>query len=461
MSVAEYITEQILKPRLKENVCLVVYDSERRYRELCLDLADARIAVVDTTESSLESRHAALRALQELGTAQTVKECLLIYIPAKKPLTDDDRLINPFSFYEKCGAVFPKLDGDDFKSICLNAKPNNQTEIERLFSENSSPTFEMVDAIGGGVNYPQLKAILKADSVRDILNSLLIPTELHRQLLGQNEGWISEAKNLFRISLGLELKTRAKSVTNISGELWRFILFSEFIFDLPGEMPSALKTVPIASPEARGLVETICENLRDNIQKKQIYIEKAEEIEADLKLPSICSDIEDLGEKDTFPFEERTFFKRAISGIKNEDSNLTRSMLARQKKSVWQGKGESKIQWNLIESALNLIEKCKELEQELTENSRTQEALLNFYIAKLHDADRLHREFEQAVSTFFDTDGLMGDVILQARGRYRRLAEKVQTAFVRHLESSGWTPQGHLANAEVYDKFVGSKLKER
>lgn len=463
MGIAEYIAEEIFEPRLRKHTCLVVYDKERRYRELCLKLASSRTVVIDATESSLESRHAALRMLKEMGTPANTKDNLLIYVPADKPLTDDEKMVDPFATYGEVGASFPNVAGDDFESLCIQAKPNQSAELQRLFAENPSPTFAMIDSISGrsGASYPQLKAILKAESARDILLSILTPTETQASELAEQENWVSEAKELFRSSLGLELKTRAKSISNISNELWRFLLFSEFVFDLPGELPAALKSVPAAIPETRRLIDSLCDDLRNHAKKKQTYIEKAEEIEKDLKLPEACAGIEDFGSKDTFPFEERTFFNRAVKGIIEGDSELTRMMVARQERSVWQGKGESRVQWNLIESSLELIEKCKELEETLPDNSRTQESLLDFYLERLSKADRLQREFEQAVSTFFDTEGLMRDVIRQARSRYSRLAEKTQKVFVGHIETSGWTPDGRIANADVYDKFVGPKLQNR
>ncbi|MGI8544549.1 MAG: PglZ domain-containing protein [Aridibacter sp.] len=461
MKIAEYITENVFKPRLKKDTCLVIYDPENLYRELCLELEGETTVVVDTTESSLESRQTALRVLKELGTSANTKEYLLVYVPAKKPLTDDEKMIDPFALYGEIGAVFPKLDGDDFLSLCLAAKKDNETEIRQLFKENSKPTFEMVDSVGGGMSYPQLKTILAAESVRDILLSLLAPNEKQTTSLNKDENWVSEAKELFRSSIGLDIKTRAKRINNISDELWRFILFSEFAFDLPEELPASLKSVPSASPEAKPLIESVCNDLRNHAERKQVYIEKAEEIEKVLKLPEACSVIENFGTKDTFPFEERTFFKQAVKGIIKDNAELTRSMLKRQVKSVWQGKGESKVKWDLIKSALELIERCEQLEIDLPENSKTQSDLLDFYLKHLHEADRLQREFEQSVITFFDTEGLMKDVIRKARNSYGRLSEKVQTIFIKHLESNGWTPDGRLANAEVYDKFVGNKLKER
>src|SRR3712207_7474880 len=45
-----------------------------------------------------------------------------------------------------------------------------------LFRSNPSPSFEVIDAVGGGAGWPQLRATLKADSARDILAALLAPS---------------------------------------------------------------------------------------------------------------------------------------------------------------------------------------------------------------------------------------------------------------------------------------------
>jgi len=52
MSIAEFIRESVLRPRLKEAGCLVVYDADRRYREQCLDLGAGKVCVVDASEGS-------------------------------------------------------------------------------------------------------------------------------------------------------------------------------------------------------------------------------------------------------------------------------------------------------------------------------------------------------------------------------------------------------------------------
>ena len=67
MSIKTFIQQEVLLPRLRQSGVLVVYDNERRYRELCGELASEQLRVVDASDSSIESREQALVALQQLG----------------------------------------------------------------------------------------------------------------------------------------------------------------------------------------------------------------------------------------------------------------------------------------------------------------------------------------------------------------------------------------------------------
>jgi hypothetical protein len=280
------------------------------------------------------------------------------------------------------------------------------------------------------------------------------------EALKSTDGWFEEAREFLQATLGMTVKTRGKTWNALADELWRFVLFSEFVFDLPVALPDALKGVPHGPAEAKPIIQDVCDRLRSNPNTRNLYIERAEAIEAELDLPSQCSSIDDLGERDTFPFEERTFLKAAIKGITANDTDATRRVLARHKNSVWLGKGESQAQWELIRAGLSLAEACDDYEHQLPHHARSQADLLDFYLGSLREADRLQREFEQAVGDSLDPHGLMQEVIDQARARYRRLAEKVQTVFVKHIETTGWPPQGRLSNADVFDRLLADRLRE-
>ena len=463
MGIQEFIQNEVLLPRLQQAEVLVVYDPDRLYRELCLDLATPKRRVVDASESSIESREAALASLQELGQSNPPLEGLLIYVPARAPQTEEDKQQDPFSLYGACGTVFPASDGDEYRSLCLRAKAEFSTEIRRIFDGDPTPDFAVIDAVGRGTGWPTLQALLKVESARDILFALLAPSDAQRAALKGQDAWISEAKALFQSTLGLDQQTRSKAWEKMADELWRFLLYSEFVYDLPDRdqaLPPALKDVPHARPEAQPLVTDTCERLRNDQRTQALYIERAEAIERELNLPVHCRTVQDLGAQDTFPFEERAYLLQAVDALKGDDVDRLRQILVRHRGSIWENKGENQAQWLLVHSAVDLIQRCDDFERQLPDHGASQGALIDFYVGSLREVDRLQREFEQAAGDYIDVDGQMAPVMAQARAAYRRLVGSVQALFVRHLEASGWPPLGRLSNGDVFHRMVTPVLQQ-
>lgn len=462
MSLAAFILDSVLRPRLRKAGCLVIYDPAKLYRDVVAGLADDETTVVDASELGIESREKALQSFVSLahlgGNGPTG---LVVYVPSKKPTSDDERTVDPYAIYTACGGVFPDGDGDEYLSLCLKAKPDHASAIRRLFEGNPTPSFELVDNIGGGVGYPTLRTLLKVDSARNILLALLVPTEKQKESLESDKAWISEAKNLFQSALGLKLATKGKSWSAVADELWRFVLFSEFVLDLPGTLPSSLSNVPRADAGAYPLIADLCETLRNDNRTRQTYIDRAEQIERELNLPAACSGISDLGRLDTFPFEERTFLHAAVAALKSDQLDGTREMVDRHKHSVWLGKGESQAQWGLVSAALRLVTACEDAERNLAGNSGSLDTLIEHYTLSLREIDRLQREFEQALGEYVSLEPVVDDVADHVRKRYARIAEKVQTIFIKHLEKDGWPPHGRLSNVDLFDKLVAPLLVER
>ena len=455
MNIEQYISTKVFEKRLDQRV-LVVYDDAHHYHDICLSIASESVTVVDTSASSIESRDLALEILVGFGQGG---HKLLIYVPNSIPVTDEDRQKDPFSVYSACGEVFPNGDGDSYLSLCLKAKPDHQTEVRTAFEEDPNPSFAVINGIGGGLQWPTLRALLKVESSPEIVSALMVPDKNQKQELLGNEAWAAEAKQLFDQVLGLTLTTRGKKWKSISEELWRFVLFSEFVFDLPGELPENLAGVPKAHSAAKPIIESLCDGLRQDLRKQEEYIHYAEQIERDLNLEQVCQSVDDLGVRDTFPFEERTFLQVAIKAIESNDLNILNEILSQRKASIWSNRGENETQWDLVAAAKSLIESCSDLLRELPEHSGSQAALLDYYLTSLREADRLQREFEQAVTDYWDAQGLLTPVIDRARQEYRKLAEKVQVLFTKQLADTGWPPQGRLYNADVFDEVVAPKLQ--
>jgi hypothetical protein len=145
--------------------------------------------------------------------------------------------------------------------LCLKAKPEYSAELRQIFKDDPSPSFAVIDAVGGGLNFPQLRATLKAESSIDILLALLAPTEAQQQALKVSDRWVAEAKEFLKTTIGLNLKTRGKTWSSIADELWRFVLFSEFVFDLPITLPDSLQGVPHASSQVDIMINEVCDRL--------------------------------------------------------------------------------------------------------------------------------------------------------------------------------------------------------
>lgn len=461
MLLQDFIQREVFEPKVKQRGVLVIYDPQQRYRDVCAALARNGRSVVDASESSIESRAHALAALQRLGAQDGVLDSLVVYVPARAPRNDEEKQADPFAIYGVIGATFPSGDGDEYQSICLRAKPDHSTKVRQVFRENPNPSFDVINAIGGGSSWPQLQSILGAESARDLLFALLAPSEDAKKKLRDSDNWVTEAKELLQGCIGLKLITRGKTWNSIADELWRYVLFSEFVFDLPETLPEQLAQVPKADQEARPVIEDLCDRLRNDRRTQNVYIERAEAIESELNLRAICTEIHDLGIKDTFPFEERSICARAVKALASDDMDALRKILGRQSTSVWVGRGESQAQWQLLQAATSLIEACDDASRALPNHSQSQQSLIDFYIANLREVDRLHREFEQSVSdSLFIIGESLNEVTHAGRAAYVKFIDQVHDLFIRHLEKSGWPPAGMLANADVFDAIVAPKLAE-
>ena len=252
---------------------------------------------------------------------------LVVYVPAPKPETEEDKCRDPFQVFALGGAVFPEGDGDKYQALCRRAKPYFAAQIEMLF-QAGVPDFATVDKIGAGKDWPRLRTLLGVESAAEILTAFLSPTEPRTLALSEDASWQGEFREFCADVLGYTLKTKGQKWATLGAELWRFILFSEFAFDLPGELPSSLRDVPRAGQPYEDLVRVVCKNLRDAERHHARYMEQAEQVASELKLEAAMRGVEDLGVLDTL---HRAFEQSVADSYENLESLDELVEAARQK----------------------------------------------------------------------------------------------------------------------------------
>ena len=245
MKIEEYIRASFEK-RLQEVPVLVVYDPEKRYAEICKGMGSEKLMVIDGTSSTIRGREAAMEAWNRISEGEAEGKTLLIYLPIRQPQNKLEQQRDPYWIFAIGGGSFPESDGELYKSLCHKAFPEYVEQIDDLFV-NSVPDFETINNLAaGGTQWPVLRTILKVESAVEILTAFLSPSRDQKAALDKDDSWVPEIHNFSSSILGFGLKTKGHKWPSIADELWRFVLFSEFVFDLPGELPESLADVPRA-----------------------------------------------------------------------------------------------------------------------------------------------------------------------------------------------------------------------
>lgn len=455
MTVRDYIRDQVFARRAQERGCLVIYDPERRYRDVANSLTSDVRRVIDVGDSIIEQREAAAEALDQLAAGGIHQ--LILWVPTRRPSVSDDKQKDPFAVFGEIGESFPKGDGDEFADICRRAKPDHVSEINRMFEEGD-PSFEMIDALEEGGSWPKLKTLLEVGSSKEILIGVLSPTDAQSEALKSDATWNNEARDFVQRALGHKLKTRGQTRQSLSDELWQLILLSEFVFDSAGEIPDGLDTVPRAGEEARTLVYEVCETLRRHDDHKDLYKTKAQEVEDELHLAAKSVCMKNLGVRDTFACEERIFLDRLVDAAVEGNIQDAREIWQSRQRSIWLSSEERLTEWTLAARALDLLDAASRLS---TPKFPALDAIIQGYASTWRELDRHHREMEQATNQIRDDHDGLDKLLHAARKAYFKSVESLQAEFVRLVQAEGWPVSNGqiLWNRQVFDKMVNPLLE--
>jgi hypothetical protein len=460
MKIKDYIKD-LLGRRLGTAECLVVYDPEGRYRDLTLALESSRCRVVDGSVGTIQSREEATAVWLQMGAASSGSGQLLLRLPVRKPLTDEEKQLDPFQAFTLGGDVFPRGDGDSYLSLCLQAKPGFQDQIYDLFKAGAEPSFSTVDALDSSSTWPQLRTLLSVESPREILVGLLCPTDAQKASLQGDGNWFNEYRQFAQSVLGLQPYGNVSGWEDLRDVLARFVLFSEFAFDLPTELPPALHGVPRADEGRRNIVYVVCEQLRDARTLQGEYIALANQVSRQLDLPAHMPERQDYGSRDTFLFEERAFLRRCIEAADKGDLGTARNIVDQRRKSIWAQAEERGTAWTIADRGLELQQGIIDLEAELVKIPSGMAPLIGFYVDRGRRADTLHRNFERTVDDSYGQIEGLERLIDSVRHQYREFADALQRRFLAALRSEGWPVSGFTRQTQVFRKHLAPALERQ
>lgn len=459
MTIETFIADHLHK-RLADVPVFVVYDESKRYAEIVRSLAGDTCTVVDGSTSTILGREHAEAAFRGLASDDTKR--LVIYVPSPVPKTDEERRRNPYQAFALAGGFFPDGDGEAYQALCRQAVPDRVVKVDELFAAGT-PDFAVIDNLmAGSTNWPKLRTLLNVESAVEIIVAVLSPCQSQEEAMKADETWVSELRQFLDAALGLKLQTKAKRRAGIAAEIGRFVLFSEFTFDLPGELPSALQSVPRADKARESLVYGICDRLRGTEAHHQAYMELATAVADDLQLMKHMQGVSELGDRDTFAFEERNYLRVFKDAALAEEYGRAEEISSIRNLSIWVARnGERKQLWTIAGRALNLIKSARDLDPLVFKLESKTAAVMQFYCDRFRKIDTQHRSFEQAVVESYGDLDTLDELVSEARRFYRQTADSLQAKFLESVTRDDWPVEGRIAAAGVFDRFVAPWIKDR
>lgn len=441
------------KTKLKDLPTLVVYDPEQRYRELLPEIQDENIRIFDSCNQVLSTREDAIEYYTQI-LPQEGKARMLFYVPFKEPLSRQEKLMDPFYIFSFGGTVFPGDAADKFESLCKACFPDKEQKINELFAQEI-PDFDTLDALGGGNTFAKLQSLTGGKSEKEILSVIMAPSEKQKESLTNDKNWHKEYKELVSV---IGLTTKEKKYDAIANELWRFILFSEFVFDLPIALPSDLQNIAKAKPSAQGLVLDLCKSLRNNKQCEEIYIEKADEVAKQMGLSEMFKNEHQLGEIITFAFEDNTYFYYFTDLLKSGNMIAAKEIISHIKENIWLHHDEERRRnWKMAELGLELLK----LTDAQIKTCNSLKTAIELYTEQHYKVDQLQRRFEKQALEVMVENSALSELKTLVRNRYSQFTEKYQKQFQDLIQKENWPVEGFMQNIQVFTKHIQPLLKSK
>ena len=348
MDIQSYILDHWKSKMDARHPVLVIYDKDGVYQDLLPLAKESGIYVVDTTNGILHSRLIASRVwCNELSLDSDAR--LIIYRKEAIPSNNRSWIEDPFAAFVQSGVLFPLGPQDSYENLCKAFLPAKTKELDQLFNTGST-SFNMINALLDGAAYPELEQLTGGKSVIEITTGVLTISD------SPNTKWLKEWERFAEIQFpGLDASNLNEK--EVQQKLWTYLLFSEFVFDLPEKLPANLNSIPIAPIEMKDKIYLICDKLRNQNSLREVYVRQSNKIAQQLDLASIFAKFKHLGDRVTFCFENSVEYDRFIDALKEGNAVEARALWDKNDKGVWsQEDPEVNAFWKLSEYALSLVD---------------------------------------------------------------------------------------------------------
>lgn len=461
MTVSAHVRKRLVD-LLEEKRVVVWYDGERAFHEIVKSFAAPGCRVVNAGQSALRARREAEAVACRLNDGRHPADkggTLLVYAPRERGQGEEERSADPFEALALQGAAFGHSDGEKLHSLARQAMPDRIPEIDRLFQEGR-PTLALLDGLESGARYPLLREALGTESAVEAA-ALVLCRDGAAKKVADVLGAMEELLRLLQADLGFVLPPGARGLQATLKALATYVLLSEFRFDLPGDLPDALTSLPLAEGKYREPIYSLCDRMRGADDTRERYVAMAAESERALRLREVTEPVDRLGSRDTFPFQEVVHLKRLELAAAEGDLGEARAIVDQRRRSIWRHQPERALRWKVAERCVDLLGAVAAWQKIAPAPDASVKDWIQAYIAPdgLWRVDREQRVVEQGAAACAEDEEIAG-LVSVCRRTYRQVVEAAQRGFLRAVEREGWPPDAVARQTQVFDRHVAAALAE-
>jgi PglZ domain len=454
VKLSEFILKQV-GARLDACPVVVWFDGEGVFTELASSFCPPDTKVVCWDGSWLSTRRAAedvyvqLFPLEQAGARG---HRLLLYLPRKRAVTQQEQLVDPLEIFAIIGRTFGDDPADSLRSLACQAMPELTPDIDQLFTQGV-PSIGTLEALGRRTEHPVLNEALGTGSLVEATALLLCKADMVDRL-ESTIGARAEFLNASQAEFGFK-PDAGSSTAKVVDQLGRYVLVSEFVLDLAHELPASLATMAIAPRDLQARIYAICDRMRQDETLRPGYIDRAMAVERELGLESELRTLTNVGKRDTFSCEERFHLARVMAFATEGHLDEAGAVIEERRGSVWRGHEERPLLWKLADRCVRFLQAAADVEQQGLPGSAKVREWVAAYTSDDGGwrLDQLQRLFEQANADAAEYDDLES-LILHCQKRYRTVAEKMQELFLQSIERDGWPPEGFLHHTSTFAHAV-------
>ena len=446
---------------LDDRRIVVWYDSDGDFNSFAASFNAPNCEILSSEKSLLKTRRSADIAYRRINESDNPNEscrCLLIYVPKRRGVTEEEKMQDPFEVYALAGAAFGDTEDQRIESLARQAMPEKADEITRMFREGR-PDISLLDTLEKSHSWPIIKKVFGTTSNGDVI-ALALCDAIRAEAVDGTPGCFEELVRFMESAVGFKSEDKYRSWKTTRERAIEYVLFSEFVFDLPDGAPESISAVPRAAIEAKNTIYNACDRMRSDSSLRESYIDFAQAVEKKLHLSEIMPKDFDPGERDTFPFEERRLLSAAVEHIISENLNSAMNLIEERKKSIRRQEAGRTPASAAIERAVFLIEKKKKTISAMQNNKDLHGLVKSYTEGDLSGMDRRQRLFETAITACGDED-VLSPVIDLCRKRYYDTAAALQDEFMAAVQEEGWPPEDTKRQTVVFNEYAAPVLERR